>query len=138
MQSTLYKTKFRAMDRKYNKDLLPFSKELRRNMTAEERHLWFDFLRTYPVKFTRQKILGRYIADFYCPQAKLVIELDGSQHYEDNEIEKDSERTKYLEQYGLKVIRIPNNEVKQNFQSVCEYIDIVVKKRIEKINDSGQ
>ena len=126
------------MDRKYNKDLLPFSKELRRNMTAEERHLWFDFLRTYPVKFTRQKILGRYIADFCCPQAKLVIELDGSQHYEDNEIEKDSERTKYLEQYGLKVIRIPNNEVKQNFQSVCEYIDIAVKKRIEKINDSGQ
>ena len=120
------------MDRKYNKDLLPFAKELRRNMTAEERHLWFDFLRTYPVKFTRQKILCRYIADFYCPQAKLVIELDGSQHYEDNEIEKDSERTKYLEQYGLKVIRIPNNEVKQNFQSVCEYIDIVVKKRIEK------
>jgi very-short-patch-repair endonuclease len=126
------------MDRKYNKDLLPFAKELRRNMTAEERHLWFDFLRTYPVKFTRQKILGRYIADFCCPQAKLVIELDGSQHYEDNEIEKDSERTKYLEQYGLKVIRIPNNEVKQNFQSVCEYIDIAVKKRIEKINDSGQ
>ena len=126
------------MDRKYNKDLLPFAKELRRNMTAEERHLWFDFLRTYPVKFTRQKILGRYIADFCCPQAKLVIELDGSQHYEDNEIEKDSERTAYLEQYGLKVVRIPNNEVKQNFQSVCEYIDIAVKKRIEKINDSGQ
>ena len=67
-------------------------------MTAEERHLWFDFLREYPVKFTRQKILGRYIADFYCPQAKLVIELDGSQHYEDNEREKDSERTEYLEQ----------------------------------------
>ena len=126
------------MDRKYNKDLMPFAKELRRNMTAEERHLWFDFLREYPVKFTRQKILGRYIADFYCPQAKLVIELDGSQHYEDNEIKKDSERTEYLEQYGLKVIRIPNNKVKQNFQSVCEYIDIAVKKRIEKINDSGQ
>ena len=126
------------MDRKYNKDLMPFAKELRRNMTAEERHLWFDFLREYPVKFTRQKILGRYIADFYCPQAKLVIELDGSQHYEDNEIKKDSERTEYLKQYGLKVIRIPNNKVKQNFQSVCEYIDIAVKKRIEKINDSGQ
>lgn len=92
-------------------------------MTKEERHLWYDFLRTYTPRFTRQKVLGRYIADFYCAQAKLIIELDGSQHYEEKETEKDKERTEYLEQYGITVVRIPNNEVNQNFTGVCEYID---------------
>ncbi len=70
------------MDRKHNNKIVPFAKELRKNMTKEERHLWYDFLRSYPVKFTRQKVLGKYIADFYCAKANLVIELDGSQHYE--------------------------------------------------------
>ena len=80
-------------------------------MTKEERHLWYDFLRTYPVRFSRQKVLGFYIADFYCAKAKLVIELDGSQHYEDDNIRKDDERTAFLKNYGLTVIRIPNNEI---------------------------
>ena len=66
-------------------------------MTKEERRLWFDYLRTYPVRFSRQKVLGRYIADFYCAQAGLVLELDGSQHYEPEEQEKDAQRTAYLE-----------------------------------------
>lgn len=69
------------MQRKFNKQLVPFARELRKEMTKEERHLWYDFLRTYSVRFTRQKILGRYIADFYCAEAKLIIELDGSQHF---------------------------------------------------------
>ena len=107
-------------DRKHNKSIVPFAKALRKNMTKEERHLWYDFLRTYPVKFLRPKTLGKYIADFYCAKSKLVIELDGSQHYEQINIEKDTERTKYLEQYGLTVIRIPNNQVNQNFRGVCE------------------
>ena len=69
------------MQSKHNKQLVPFSKQLRKEMTKEERHLWYDFLRNYPVRFSRQKVLGKYIADFYSAQAKLVIELDGSQHY---------------------------------------------------------
>ena len=100
-------------------------------MTKEERRLWFDYLRTYPVRFSRQKVLGRYIADFYCAQAGLVLELDGSQHYEPEEQEKDAQRTAYLEKYSIHVVRIPNNEVTGNFRGVCEYIDSLVKQRME-------
>ncbi len=121
------------MDRKHNKSIVPLAKNLRNNMTKEERHLWYDFLRTYEVRFSRQKVLGKYIADFYSAQAKLVIELDGSQHYEDNQPEKDISRTAYLEQFGLKVIRIPNNYINQNFSGVCEYIDCVVKQSLSQL-----
>ena len=120
------------MERKHNKDIVPLAKSLRKNMTKEERHLWYDFLRNHSVKFSRQKVLGRYIADFYSAQAKLVIELDGSQHFTDKEIEKDTERTKYLEQYGLTVIRIANNDVNENFEGVCEYIDNIVKQSLSQ------
>ena len=81
------------MQSKHNKQFVPFAKQLRKEMTKEERHLWYDFLRTHPVRFLRQKVLGEYIADFYSAEAKLVIELDGSQHYEDVNTEKDAERT---------------------------------------------
>ena len=121
------------MQRKYNKQLVPFAKQLRREMTKEERHLWYDFLRSYPVRFSRQKVLGKYIADFYSAEAKLVIELDGSQHYEDGNMEKDTERTTFLEGYGLTVIRIPNNAVSGNFQGVCEYIDAAVKQSLSQL-----
>ena len=97
----------------------------------EERHLWYDYLRTHPARFTRQKILGKYIADFYSAQAKLVIELDGSQHFETSGMEKDTERTAFLEGYGLKVLRIPNNEIMRNFRGVCEYIDAEIKDRVK-------
>ena len=102
-------------------------------MTKEERHLRFDFLRFYSVRFSRQKILGNYIVDFYSAKAKLVIELDGSQHYEDRNVEKDAARTAFLEGYGLKVIRIPNNEVNRNFRGVCEHIDEVVKQSLSQL-----
>ena len=111
------------MDYKHNKMLVSNARELRKNMTKEERHLWYDFLRDYPVKFLRQKILGKYIVDFYCAEAKLIVELDGSQHYEEKGIEQDAERTRYLEQYGVRVFRLPNNAVNENFAGVCEYID---------------
>lgn len=88
------------MQPKHNKQLVPLAKQLRKEMTKEERHLWYDFLRSYPVRFSRQKVLGKYIADFYCAEAKLVIELDGSQHYEDRNIKKDADRTAFLEGYG--------------------------------------
>ena len=102
-------------------------------MTKEERHLWYDYLRTYPVRFLRQKVLGKYIVDFYCAEAKLIIELDGSQHYEDRSIENDAQRTAFLEGYGLKVIRIPNNEVNQNFRGICEHIDAAVKQSLSQL-----
>ena len=103
------------MQSKHNSQMVPFAKKLRKEMTKEERHLWYDYLRTHPARFTRQKILGKYIADFYSAQAKLVIELDGSQHFETSGMEKDTERTAFLEGYGLKVLRIPNNEIMRNF-----------------------
>ena len=121
------------MQSKHNKQLVPFAKRLRKEMAKEERHLSYDFLRTYPVRFSRQKVLGKYIADFYSAEAKLVIELDGSQHYEDGKIEKDTERTAFLEGYGLTVIRIPNNEVSRNFRGVCEYIDSAVKQSLSQL-----
>ena len=102
-------------------------------MTKEERHLWYDFLRAYPVRFSRQKVLGRYIADFYSAEAKIVIELDGSQHYEDVNAEKDAERTAFMKGYGLTVIRIPNNDISRNFRGVCEYIDIAVKQSLSQL-----
>ena len=119
------------MEGKRNGELVSRARELRRDMTKEERRLWFDYLRTYPVRFSRQKVLGRYIADFYCAQAGLVLELDGSQHYEPEEQEKDAQRTAYLEKYSIHVVRIPNNEVTGNFRGVCEYIDFLVKQRME-------
>ena len=114
------------MQSKHNKELTPLIKQLRREMTKEERHLWYDFLRTYPVRFSRQKVLGRYIVDFYSAKAKLVIELDGSQHCGAEQVAKDAERTAFLNGYGLQVIRIPNHEVSENFEGVCAYIDVVV------------
>ena len=121
------------MQSKHNKQLVPFAKQLRKEMTKEERHLWYDFLRSYPVRFSRQKVLGKYIVDFYSAEAKIVIELDGSQHYEDQNIKQDAERTSFLERYGLTVIRIPNNEVNTNFRSVCEYIDAAVKQSLSQL-----
>ena len=121
------------MQSKHNKQLVPLAKQLRKEMTKEERHLWYDFLRGYPVRFLRQKIIGKFIVDFYSAEAKLVIELDGSQHYENGNIEKDADRTAFLENYGLTVIRIPNNEVSKNFRGVCEYIDIAVKQSLSQL-----
>ena len=120
------------MQHKHNRELVPFSKKQRAEMTKEERHLWYDFLRGHPARFSRQKVLGQYIADFYSPQAKLVIELDGSQHYTEESTREDAERTAFLEGYGLTVIRIPNNAVHTNFRGVCEYIDAAVRQSLRQ------
>ena len=120
------------MDRKHNAALTANAKALRKNMTKEERHLWYDFLRGYPVRFLRQKVIDHYIVDFYCHDARLIVELDGSQHYDPAKQERDLERTQLMESRGMKVIRIPNNEVNQNFRGVCEYIDHLVQKRIHR------
>ena len=121
------------MQRKHNKDIVPTAKMLRKNMTQEEKHLWYDFLRTYPIRFLRQKVLGTYIADFYSAEAKLVIELDGSGHYTKEGKQYDEERTAFLEEYGLTVIRIPNTEIHNNFRGVCEYIDSIVKRSLSQL-----
>ena len=105
---------------------------LRKNMTKEERHLWYDFLRDYPIRFVRQKVLGKYIADFYCAKAKIVIELDGSGHYTEEGKQNDIERTAFLEEYGLKVIRVLNSEIINDFRAVCEYIDTIVKQSLSQ------
>ena len=120
------------MQYKHNKQLVPLAKFLRKEMTKEERHLWYDFLKGYPVRFSRQKVLGKYIADFYSAEAKIVIELDGSQHYQEGNPETDQERTEFLEKYGLKVIRIANNEVNRDFQVVCELIDKEVRQSLSQ------
>ena len=111
------------MQHKHNKLLVPFARQQLKDMSKEERHLWYDFLRSYPVRLSRQKVLGKYIVDFYSAEAKLVIELDGAQHFDKEIIARDVERTAFLEGYGLRVLRIPNNEVNRNFNGVCEYID---------------
>ena len=91
-------------------------------MTAEERHLWYDFLKQLPVTVNRQKVLGPYIVDFYCASAKLVIELDGSQHYDPEMIAQDRARGAFLNDLGLRVLRYSNREIHQQFRNVCEDI----------------
>ena len=118
-----------AVERKHNPGLVPFAKSLRKDMTKQERRLWFEFLRDYPVRFLRQKVLGKYIVDFYCAKAKLVVELDGSQHFESDGLSSDRERDRFLHEYGLTVLRFPNNAVNENFEGVCEAIDAAVKER---------
>ena len=120
------------MHRKHNKAIVPTAKMLRKNMTKEEKHLWYDFLRTYPVRFSRQKVLGQYIADFYCAEAKLVIELDGSGHYTKEGQQYDETRTNFLAEYGLQVLRIPNEKIHKNFRGVCEYIDHLVQQSLSQ------
>ena len=119
------------MERKHNPALTANAKCLRKNMTKEERHLWYDFLRNYPVHFLRQKVIDNYIVDFYCHDARLIIELDGSQHSDPAEQRKDLARTEIIESRNLKVIRIPNNAIKENFRGVCEYIDSCIHERLK-------
>ena len=111
----------------YNKANIPLAKNLRKNMTPWERKLWYLFLKDYPVRFQRQKAIGNYIADFYCAKARLIVELDGSGHYTDEQIKQDKRRTKELEAMNLVVLRICNLDVDRNFSGVCEYIDQSVK-----------
>ncbi len=101
-------------------------------MTKQERKLWYGYLCTYPCRFRRQFIIGNYIADFYCHEAKLVIEVDGSQHYEPEGLQNDALRTAYMEEQGLMVIRFANNEVMKNFSGVCKLIDLTVKENLKK------
>ena len=110
------------MNRLHNTKLTGDAKRLRRMMTKEERHLWYDFLKPSGINAHRQKVIGPYIVDFYIAKAKLAIELDGSQHYEEDGIRKDRERDAYLISQGLTVLRYSNTDINQNFEAVCEDI----------------
>lgn len=113
-----------------NKKLKSNAQNLRKNATKEENLLWYKFLRRYPVQFRRQYIIGNYIADFYCHKAKLVVELDGSQHCEPEKIRQDRERTAYLESLGLYVLRLSNLDILHRFEDACVAVDLAVKQRI--------
>ena len=116
---------------KHVPELTPRAKELRKNMTPEERRLWYDFLRGYPVRFLRQKVIGGYIVDFYCASAKIVIELDGAQHDTQEGAEYDEERDKLISAWGIEVVRVPNVLIRESFEETCRYIDQIVKARVE-------
>ena len=121
------------MPLEYNKDLIPRAKELRKNATRQENHLWYDFLRLYPARFQRQKAIYHYIVDFYCASAKLIVELDGHQHDSIDAQEHDSLRTQAFESAELTVIRFKNEDVENHFRAVCQAIDQAVKQRLGRI-----
>ena len=113
-----------------NNDMLEVARKLRREMTPQENQLWYRFLRNYPVKFYKQRIIESFVVDFYCADARLVIELDGSQHYTEQGKAYDEERSAILRGYGLRVLRFSNREVNRQFEAVCEQIDREVQTRI--------
>ena len=117
------------MNKTNNNRLTKKAQTLRKNMTKEERLLWYEFLKSLPITFNRQKVIGNYIVDFYCAFAKIVIEIDGSQHFSEENIVLDKERDKYLNSLGLRVLRYNNLEIKRNFKGVCEDIIKVIKER---------
>ena len=107
----------------YNKNLVPRAKELRKNMTLAEKKLWYDYLRDFKYRVHRQRPIDNFIVDFYCPQLKLVIEVDGDSHYTENAQECDRQRTEILQGYGLKVIRFNNHDVLDNLAGVVTIIE---------------
>lgn len=112
------------MDRK---EMRERAQTLRKNMTLEERIVWYQYLRTYPVQWNRQKVIGCYIVDFYCKRAKLIVELDGSRHYDPETRAYDQARTVYLNSLGYKVLRFTNTDIKTNLSGVCAVIDRTVQ-----------
>ena len=115
----------------HNSKLTPRAQQLRKNMTKEERKLWYDYLSQYPYRFRRQVTVGNYIVDFYCAAAKLAIELDGSQHYGQSGQQYDAARTAYLNSIGIEVLRFSNLDILRNLRGVCQSIDMAVQRRIE-------
>ena len=117
---------------KLDRKILQNSQQLRTNMTKEERHLWYDFLKSYPVQFKRQFPIGNYIVDFYCHKAKLVIELDGSQHFTPEGHTYDEARTAAIEIVGVEVLRFTNRDIDSEFRAVCTQIDTAVHERLNQ------
>ncbi|MBO5891192.1 MAG: endonuclease domain-containing protein [Oscillospiraceae bacterium] len=114
----------------HNRKLTTRAQTLWRNMTKEERRLWYEYLHNYPQRFRRQVTVGNYILDFYCAAAKLAVELDGSQHYEPKEQNYDAMRAAYLNRIGIMVLRFSNLDVLRNLRGVCQMIDMTVAQRL--------
>ena len=124
------------MSLEYNKKNITLAKNLRKNATPQEDRLWYDFLSKYKIRFQRQKAIDNFIADFYCHKAKLIVEIDGSQHYTEEGKHKDEFRTEILEGYDLKIIRFKNHQINTNFHGVCRYIDAVVQASLSEKGNS--
>ncbi len=120
----------RKIEVQKNNKLLENAKKLRRDMTPQEKHLWYDFLKNYPIKIYKQRIIDNFIVDFYCHKARLVIEIDGAQHYTPEGKSYDNERAKIIEQYNLHILRFSNNDIDTKFDSVCRMIDKEIKKKV--------
>ena len=118
----------------HDSGLTQLAQNLRRNMTKEERKLWYEYLSSYPLRFRRQVAVGGYIMDFYCAAAKLCIELDGSQHFEEAGLKRDAQRTAFLEKKGIEILRFSNSDIMKNLRGVCDMIDLTVKQRCEEIS----
>ena len=114
-----------------NNSLLENARNLRHNMTRQEKHLWYDFLQHYPIKIYKQRIIDNFIADFYCYKARLVIEIDGSHHYTSDGKHYDKARSEVLMQYGLYVLRFSNSDIDDRFDRVCHIIDKIIKERCD-------
>ena len=125
------------MNKNNNSDLTKFAQELRTNMTKEEKHLWYDFLKILPYTVNRQKVVEKYILDFYCAEAKIAIELDGSQHFEPDAKKKDAERDRFLREQGIQVLRYTNIDVNSNFDGVCSDILKNIDVRLNEANKSA-
>ena len=110
----------------YNSNLKEISRELRKNMTPQEKRLWYTYLKNYPVKFVRQRPIYKFVADFYCSKARLIIEIDGSQHYTQEGKDYDALRSEIINTLGVRVIRFSNYDIDENFEGVCMEIDRVV------------
>ncbi|MBR6950663.1 MAG: endonuclease domain-containing protein [Oscillospiraceae bacterium] len=117
--------RWKTLNQTNNPGLTGNAQHLRRTMTKEERRLWYDFLKDLPVTVNRQKVIGRYIVDFYCASHKLVIELDGSQHFDDAGAAADRERDRALQELGNTVVRYSNADINGNFEGVCN--DLLVR-----------
>jgi len=116
------------LSKEYDREIIPLAKSLRKNATPEENKLWYQYLSSVKPRFQRQKCIDRFIADFYCAKAKLIIELDGVQHFTPEGKEKDEIRTEILERYNITILRIPNGEIKRNFEKVCLFIDVFLER----------
>ena len=125
------------MNERKNHSLTGISKVLRRNMTEEEKRLWYDCLKNMPQTVNRQKVIGKYIVDFYCASADLVIELDGNQHATDEGLARDKVRDEFLNSLGLYVLRIGNYEINTNFNGVCEVVEAIINERVALKNRNG-
>ncbi len=120
---------------RHNNESTSFAQELRKNMTKEERKLWYEYLHSHPCRFRRQVTCGRYIMDFYCASAKLAVELDGSQRYSEEGQAYDAQRSTFLQSQGIEVLRYSNSDVLQNLRGMCQAIDLTVSHRMKRAEE---